>query len=184
MFNLIMLPYCILSKPNKKTLQKGSFFHFFNEKKPETETFEQIFLHNLQSEYLQKEEITKILNEYNKSISFPSNIQKQFMADCREVLYSFYGVKKGIIINKLKETKIFWEEYRNNSFYASLTLRWIKENKNPDFEKWLVKMLKIFILGMLPNIEKRKKGKELQTMIYTHFYDVYKYKHVYQDFIT
>ena len=87
------------------------------------------------------------------------------------------------IINRLETTQKYWKECQKNILFASFTIKWIKENKNPRFEKWLIKMLKIFILGILPDIEKRKKGKELQELIYSHFYDVYNYKDVYQDFI-
>lgn len=173
MFNLTMLPCCILPKPIKS--KKGSFFHFFDESNPEIICFEQFCLERL----LHSEQTnTKILNEYNQYISFPPNIQKQIMRECEEILQSF----RGDAVEKLKETQKYWKECQKMQYFASLTLKWIKENKNPKFEKWLIKMLKIFILGMLPNIEKRKKGEELYKLIYSHFYDVYHYKDVYQDF--
>ena len=189
MFNVNMLPCCILSKSQTKTqtkTQKGSFFHFFYESNPEIKTcFEYFCLQKLlqnQSGYLQREEMMEILNEYNRVITFPPNIQKQIICDCEHVLQTFIGTKKDII-NRLETTQKYWKECQKNILFASFTIKWIKENKNPRFEKWLIKMLKIFILGILPDIEKRKKGKELQELIYSHFYDVYNYKDVYQDFI-
>jgi hypothetical protein len=170
-----MLPCCILPKLIKNPIKskKGSFFHFFDESNPEIICFEQFCLERFS--HLQTD-TKKILDEYNQYISFPPNIQKQIMRECEEILQS-----RGYI-EKLKSTQKYWKECQKMQYFASLTVKWIKENKNPKFEKWLIKMLKIFILGMLPNIEKRKKGEELYKLIYSQFYDVYHYRDVYQDF--
>jgi hypothetical protein len=144
--------------------------------------FEQFFLHKILnngkplSHVLRDEEITDILQDYQTVISFPPNIQAQFLAECERILQSFLGMNKDKIVCILIKHAFFWDECRVNAMYVSLVLDWIRENKNPEFEKWLVKMLKIFILGMLPDIEKRKKGKEFEDLVVSHFYDIYNFR--------
>jgi hypothetical protein len=155
-----MLPYCILPLPNKKTKEKGVFFHFCES----DVCFEHFFL---------KSELTpmEILREY--PLPFPNNIKKQLLQEYTKLLQT---------LKKEEITHCEPCDCCKSTYYAKMTMKWINENKNPKFEKWLIKMLQIFILGMHPNIEKRKKGKEFENMVYSHFYDVYNYRDVYQDF--
>ena len=140
--------------------------------------FEQFFLHKILnnskslSHIIRPEEIIEILQDYQTMIPFPS-IQAQLLAECERILQSFLGMNKDKIVCILIKYADIWDECRVNAMYVSLVFDWIRQNKNPEFEKWLIKMLKIFILGMLPDIEKRKKGKEFEEMVISHFYDIY-----------
>ena len=116
-----------------------------------TPCFEQFFLHKLLhngkplSHLLQREEMIEILQDYNTMIEFPQNIQKQFLDECDKTIQPFYGMNKDKIVGILIKHAFSWDECRINAMYISLVLDWIKRNKNPEFEKWLFKMLKIFI---------------------------------------
>lgn len=137
-----------------------------------TACFEQFFLHKilhngkLLSHPLHKEEMMEILEDYQTMLFFPPNIQSQFLDECSKVLESYHGMEKDKIVGILIKYAFSWDECRINALYSSFVLEWMKEN-----DKWLIKMLKIFILGMLPDIHKRKKGKEFEDLVYAHFYD-------------
>jgi hypothetical protein len=125
------------------------------------------FLHNGKpiTYKLQTEDIDNILEKY--PIDFPENIKKQFFRECRSILESFVGMEKDKIIQHLIQYTHLWDECNVNALFVSILLKWV----GGDAKEWMLKMLKIFILGMVPNIEKRKKGTEFFNMVNNHFYD-------------
>jgi len=156
--------------------EKDDFYknkHLINK----TPCFEQFFLYKILnngkplSYIFKKDEIPDILKDY--PINLPENIQKQFLSECDKILQTFCGMNKDKIVDILIKHAFSWDECRVNALYVSFVLDWIQKNEDVEMNKWLIKMLKIFILGMLPDIEKRKKGKEFEEMVVSHFYDIY-----------
>jgi len=158
--------------PDKETLYK---------RKAEIEPspcFEQyllyFFLHNtkLITHKFQKEEIPALLESYPIP-NLPENIKIQFIQECEKVVDPLLGMEKDKIIQHLIQYIPFWEECNVNARHIALLMEWIPEGGV--MKPWLIKMLKVFILGILPNIEKRKKGTEFRRMTTNHFYQIPEY---------
>lgn len=180
-FNLSLEATDLIDSSNHLYYQDKDDFYKNKHLIQKTPCFEQFFLHKILnngkplSHILRHEEIIEIAEDYQTMIHFPSNIQSQFLVECERILQSFCGMNKDKIVCILIKYAPIWDECRVNAMYVSLVLDWIRRNKNLEFEKWLIKMLKIFILGMLPDIEKRKKGEEFEELVVSHFYDIYDY---------
>jgi len=190
-----MLPYC---HPNKSAAShpptKSRFLSFYHslqnphkkwefqdkeslyKKKaeiPPSPCFEQylmhFFLHNSKSitHKFQKEEIPLILKGYPIP-NFPENIRVQFFQECENILETFCGMEKDKIIQHLMQYIPLWGECNTNASQIDNLLAWI--SNEPDKRNWLIKMLKIFILGIHPNIERRKKGDAFVQMVNNHLY--------------
>jgi hypothetical protein len=171
-FNLSLDVENFIDKSNYLYYQEKEEFYKNKHLITRSTCFEHFFLHKILhngkpiNSRLQKEEMNEIVQDYQTMIIFPPNIQVQFVNECNKVIGSYQDMEKDEIVEKLIKYAFYWDECRINALYASLVLEWMKEDN-----KWLIKMLKIFILGMLPDIEKRKKGDEFAQMVYSHFYD-------------
>jgi hypothetical protein len=134
--------------------------------------FEQFVMHKLLNNgkpitnKLQQEEIKSILKDYRLVLpNFPENIKIQFIDEGEKILQSFYLVEKDKIIQELIDD---WDECNKNAEFVSFLMDWYKEKRND----WLLKLIKIFILGMVPDRNKRKKGELFKNMVYEHFYSL------------
>jgi hypothetical protein len=137
--------------------------------------FEQYVMLFLQSHPLPKdpkEGIDDLLRNYPIP-NFPENIRTQFLQECRLVVEPLLEMEKEVAIQHLHQYSLVWDECNTNAHYVNLLLEWIPEAGSA--AEWMTKLLKIFILGMLPNVHKRKKGKELQHMIKTHLYNLHSF---------
>ena len=132
------------------------------------------FLHNskLITQKFQKEEIPSLLQSYPIP-NLPENIKTQFVQECEKVLDPLLGMEKDKIIHHLIQYMPFWEECNANVRHMTMIMEWIPEGGV--IKPWLIKMVKVFILGILPNIEKRKKGKEFRRIVIKHFYQIPEY---------
>lgn len=135
--------------------------------------FEQFVMHKLVNNgkpitnRLNENEIKLILNDYVKVLpDLPENIKNQFFDQGKDILQSFYSMEKDKIIQRLNHS---WEECNRNSEIVSFLLEWIKKS---ELKEWMLKMIKICILGMIPDFNKRKKGEEFQNMVMNHFYSI------------
>ena len=187
-----MFPYCSIKNfnPIQKIDKFTDFYHMFSSLRykkcpykdneslyknklliPPSPCFEQFVMHKLLNNgkpithKLQEEEIQNILKEYHAILPFSENIKVQFIEEGKKILQSFYLVAKDKIIKELIDD---WDECNKNAEIVSFLIEWYKE-KN---DAWLLKLIKIFILGMVPDRNKRKKGVEFKNMVYAHFYSL------------
>lgn len=186
-----MFPYCSIKKscPIQKKDKFTDFYHMFSSLRykkcswdkdtfyknkllvPPTPCFEQFVMHKLLNNKkpitnkLQQEEIKSILNEYHDILDFPENIKIQFVGEGNKVLQSFYLIEKDKIIQELIDD---WDECNKNAEIVSFLMEWYREEKT----EWLLKLIKIFILGMVPDRNKRKRGEAFKNMVYEHFYSL------------
>jgi len=156
-----MLPYFHIEKYQKPPENpKKKFLSFFQPiQTTKMYCFEQYLMHYLESG---KRDMDDLLQNYPMP-NFPENIRKQFLQQCKTVAEPFLNNSSELI-----RFKPLWNECNSNASHAVIILDRIPEAGKAN--EWMIKLLKIFILGMIPDVNKRKKGQEFRDMLQSHLY--------------
>lgn len=147
------MPYFYISKYVHKPIPQNkftAFFQSFPEKATQCYCFEEHLIRN------KGKDKDTILRDYLIP-NLPQKVKDQILRGCK------------LILEKDEIPQTSWDDCNMSGHYVSMLLEWIPEAGNA--KQWMIKLLKIFLLGMLPDFEKRKSGIELRSMIYNHFYD-------------